>query len=277
MSPDSQTTTFGNELKQQQHGDVIYGHIHVGKTGGTSLNGLLANRFERVCGHKGYSYDAYAANEKAKQHIATSNDSIASVNLNFNMKHDRIFHPTMEEIGYEDCDYVSSERYSTYEFFIDHFGNRTFHGLQMELHVPCRDPIDHLMSKCNMQHKQINCTYQGNNYTVFKQSVMNCIDRNMDRYHHTLKTHFSHIKCYDYRKQFTSYMEYMTTRLQPRRIVSTPYIQRDTNPPRNKTDECIWNHPDLMQMTRTYLLKAFDWHQFCWEECMGSDNEITRE
>ena len=28
----------------------MYGHVHIAKTGGTSLNGMLANGFERVCG-----------------------------------------------------------------------------------------------------------------------------------------------------------------------------------------------------------------------------------
>eukprot|EP00985_Skeletonema_marinoi_P003267 scaffold1367_cov209-Skeletonema_marinoi.AAC.7 len=37
------------------------------KTGGTSLNGIFANTFERVCGQKGYSYDAFQDNEQAKR------------------------------------------------------------------------------------------------------------------------------------------------------------------------------------------------------------------
>ena len=35
----------------------IFGHIHRAKTAGTEINGELASRFERICGHKGYSYD----------------------------------------------------------------------------------------------------------------------------------------------------------------------------------------------------------------------------
>ena len=42
--------------------ETVVGHVHVAKTAGTSLNGLLASRYERVCGHKGYSYDSYGAN-----------------------------------------------------------------------------------------------------------------------------------------------------------------------------------------------------------------------
>ncbi|KAH7624783.1 hypothetical protein NADE_002006 [Nannochloris sp. 'desiccata'] len=32
---------------------TIYGHVHMAKTAGPTLNGELAARFERVCGHKG--------------------------------------------------------------------------------------------------------------------------------------------------------------------------------------------------------------------------------
>ena len=35
--------------------NVTYGHIHVEKTGGMTVNQMFAGRFERVCGNKGYS------------------------------------------------------------------------------------------------------------------------------------------------------------------------------------------------------------------------------
>jgi hypothetical protein len=49
-------------LRDFGHANKIFGHVHVAKTGGSSINVMLANKFERVCGHKGYSYDAYADN-----------------------------------------------------------------------------------------------------------------------------------------------------------------------------------------------------------------------
>ena len=42
--------------------DTIFGLLHMAKTAGTTINGQLANQFERVCGNKGWSYDAYQAN-----------------------------------------------------------------------------------------------------------------------------------------------------------------------------------------------------------------------
>ena len=48
------------------HPNIIYGTIHVAKTGGSSLNDMLANKFERVCGNKGNTYDYYSYNEGLK-------------------------------------------------------------------------------------------------------------------------------------------------------------------------------------------------------------------
>mmetsp|Transcript_15449 Transcript_15449/g.17966 ORF Transcript_15449/g.17966 Transcript_15449/m.17966 type:complete len:85 (+) Transcript_15449:382-636(+) len=76
------------------------------------------------------------------------------------------------------------------------------------------------------------------------------------------------------KKQFTNYTEYMSDKLTPRKLVSTPYIQRETNSPRNKTNECIWQNPELIQKAKTYLLETTDYYQFC-DACMGTQDEIT--
>jgi len=45
----------------------VIGHLHMTKTGGTSLNGELALNYENVCGHKGWSYDNYLVNQRVKE------------------------------------------------------------------------------------------------------------------------------------------------------------------------------------------------------------------
>ena len=125
---------------------VMYGHVHMAKTGGTSLNGVLANTYERVCGHKGYSYDAYSSNERAKAHPE-------KINMN-RYGRDRVQVNIMQDIGYKNCDYVSQE---LDWMWWNRFGNRKFHNISMELHVPCRDPIDHLMSQCGELKRKLDC------------------------------------------------------------------------------------------------------------------------
>ena len=41
------------KMQAGPHSSILYGHVHIAKTGGTSLNGIMANTFERVCGHNG--------------------------------------------------------------------------------------------------------------------------------------------------------------------------------------------------------------------------------
>eukprot|EP00978_Attheya_sp_CCMP212_P044817 scaffold323596_cov53-Attheya_sp.AAC.3 len=229
------------------------------KTGGTSINGIFANRFERICGDKGYSYDAFGNNERAKKDPPGMNK--------FNR--DTVQYNTMNEIGYENCDYLSHE--IDWQWWVNNFGNRTFHGIPMELHVPCRDPIDHIMSQCNHKGRMLKCDAASDE--EFFSSIKMCFKGWDSRYNNELRKHFD-VKCYDFRKQFTTYHNYMSERLQPRRLVSTPFVKKDTNRQRNKTSECIWERPDLLEKATHYLLNQ-TYYQFC-NDCIGSEDDITK-
>ena len=140
----------------------------------------------------------------------------------------------------------------------------------MELHVPCREPIDHLLSQCNTEaRKMLDCTVPE---AEFFQSVQRCFVK-FDRYKSILHENFDSIKCYNFKEQFTTYIDYMGERLQERRFISEPYIKRETNKPRNKTNECLLQRPDLMNITKEFLL-SFDYYKFC-DSCIGSKNDIT--
>jgi hypothetical protein len=244
------------------YSNVIYGHVHMAKTGGTSLNGILANRFERVCGHKGYSYNAYINNEIAKEKF---NGSKPFSRLG-GYGPDRVRPRDMNDIGYEDCDYISHE--IQYSWWIKTFGDAKFFGTPMELHVPCRDPLDHLMSNCNFRNEHINCA-SGDD--AFYKSVDKCVILK-NRFNENLTKHFD-VKCFDFKEQFTTYIDYMASKLQQRRFVSTPYVKRETNEQRNKTNECIWQHPDLMEKAKNYLLEKEPYYQFC-DSCIGSEHDL---
>ena len=166
----------------------------------------------------------------------------------------------------KDCDYISHEIDAS--FWKRTFGNGKFHETQMELHVPCRDPIDHLLSQCNMRGKELNCSLSTNEYL---KSVQGCFIQ-LNRFKSSLQNNFE-IKCFNFKEQFTTYIDYMGERLQDRRFQSEPYIKRETNRLRNKTKECLLQRPDLMDITRELLLK-FDYYKFC-DSCTGSKNDIT--
>mmetsp|Transcript_5627 Transcript_5627/g.10175 ORF Transcript_5627/g.10175 Transcript_5627/m.10175 type:complete len:299 (+) Transcript_5627:3-899(+) len=243
----------------------LFGHIHIAKSGGTTLNAMLANRYERVCGHKGYSIDAFRENEKFKEE---------SKKKGFVMVPTGVRLSTMDkDIGWEDCDYVSNE--IGYNFWIEKFGDSRFYNLTMELHVPCRDHIDHLMSQCNYAGKQLDCN--ATSEEAFFQSVKNCDLEGeillQPRFNNKLLSHFD-VKCFDFKKQFTEYVDYISQYLQPRRLVSDPLIRRETNLPRNKSTECIWDNPELIKKAKRYLIDKVDLYRFC-DMCMGGINDLT--
>lgn len=95
----------GGQEKGFVYPDRIYGHIHMAKTAGTSLNGLLAARFERVCGHKGYSYDFYQSNNRSVTSVDSSTlkeqavDNLGKIHKGY--YRGRVHPEIMEEIGFE--------------------------------------------------------------------------------------------------------------------------------------------------------------------------------
>ncbi len=254
----------------------IYGHIHLAKTGGTSLNGMLANTFERICGNKGYSLTAFQANERYKAEIKKerelnldSSNSRKWTGMDYNWFPSR----SMDKIGFENCDYISHE--TNWEFWRKLREINSTKDTPLELHVPCRDPVSHLMSVCNFNSLHLTCN---RNATEFISSIEKCFASGYlhDRFSMHLKgLRLTKVKCYDFKKQFTTYMDYIQKRLQKRRFVSKPYQHRASNAPRNISTECIWMHPDLMEIAKHHMTENFEHHRFC-NTCIGSEDDLTR-
>ena len=255
------------------HPPVLYGHVHMAKTGGTSLNGILANKFDHVCGHKGYSYDAYRDNERAKNQTGA-----VVLPGGSNWSRSRVKPDMMQMIGFENCDYITHE--VDWFFWRKEFGKGRFHGVNMELHVPCRNRIEHLMSMCNyeeyangklkFQKSKIACDAKTDEELF--DSVKKCF-LYLDRYNHALLEQFD-VKCFSFHNQFTNYIDHMSTILSHRRFESNPYVKRETNDVRNKEEECIWYNPMVREKVDKFLLDKIPYYQFC-ESCMGSENEIA--
>ena len=240
---------------------VIFGHVHMAKTGGTELNGELAMRFERVCGHKGYSYDAFQTNlrfnNSASHHLMHQNDSISRMIKDHNRG--RVPGYIMDEIGYEDCDYISFEapwqKWSKFNSW----------DVPMELHVPCRNAVDHLMSNCNHVLRVFDCNKD------LASEIEKCLGKRNDRFSKKLESANIHLKCFDFRKTSSEYIKYMKERLQPKRI-QAQYIHRDSNPPRNKTNECVWNS-HVYEAVEAHLIENYDYYSFC-NRCIGTEDDL---
>lgn len=236
-----------------------YGHIHVAKTAGTTLNGYLAAHFERVCGHKGYSFDAFKAIQRFDRNNETFvSDFYTSRWPGFNRQ--RVPHKIMDEIGYEDCDWISQERP------VDFWAQFKSWPLPLELHLPCRDPVDHLMSQCNHKNITFNCT------GGIEAQIKTCVIE-MNRFSTSLSnTGNVDLRCYEYNQTFPFYIRYMESRLQRKKIESK-HIFWQTNKKRIRERECIWGNAHLRSTVHTFLVSNYDYYRFC-EQCVNSDKQL---
>jgi len=245
----------------------IFGHVHMAKTAGTELNGLLASRYERVCGHKGYSFDYYQHNERIKAQNKTwtpttiLGDSVSEKKGNFNRG--RVPASLMKQRGYEDCDYVSHE--VGYRFWKS-FGTS---DIPMELHVPCRDPIDHLLSMCNHNHIQFSCEGDKQQLSDQIESCSLHVDYRFDA--SLLKKPYLSAKCFP-AFPVERYVDYMGEKLQRRRL-PVDYVHRDTNKPRDRAVECLRVNETAAAEVRDMMINNYHYFAFC-NECMGSSNAL---
>ena len=149
--------------------------------------------------------------------------------------------------------------------------------MEMELHVPCRNPVDHLMSQCNYLGKVKALQCVGLSDEEFFNVIHECMIFQYRFSKHLLNSNRSSftVKCFDFRQQFTTYIDHMAGILQHRRFESTPYVKRETNKARNKSSECIWEDKRMYAKAEAHLIEKYDYYQFC-DKCMGSVDEITR-
>ena len=130
----------------------------------------------------------------------------------------------------------------------------------------CRNPVDHLMSNCNFKRKVFDCNAD------LASEIEKCLVK-FNRFSAKLESSFDniHLKCFDFRKAFTEYIEYMGKRLQRKRI-QAQYAHRETNRPRNKTNECIWSS-HVYEALEAHLVENYDYYSFC-NRCIGSEDDL---
>ena len=267
--------------KKQRVHRTVYGYVHIAKVAGTNLNGALSMRFERVCGNKGYSYDAFQHNERVRR-INDTDSCTANLNdVYSNFSHTRYaaFDPSkikpdhfsfynrgrviwaMDEIGFERCDFIADEApASRWGAVATALGAR---GASLQLHVPCREPVDHLMSMLNHAGKPFDCRQDiGIVKPITMDRFMNKTFQNMD------------VKCYNDNVTFTRYLRLMESKLQPKKIPAE-YVDRKTNHDRDRSKECIWlpQYTALRRALHDRLVERHDYFKFC-SRCLGSPDDL---
>jgi hypothetical protein len=182
----------------------------------------------------------------------------------------RVGREVMDDIGYENCDWISLEdRMSAWK---QRFNANN--GTKLEMHVPCRDPLDHFMSQCNYRNHNFDCGIT--DPEEMAKEIHRCL-KDEDRFQAKQIGDYSpHIqfKCFA-PIPVSRYIEYMAQILQERRVVVTQPVNRETNKKRDKSVECIWNMTDSEKSRLVDAMKEqWDFYDFC-EKCMGSENELA--
>ncbi|KAL7465532.1 hypothetical protein ACHAXS_005848 [Conticribra weissflogii] len=276
FQPDQVVTRELKDCQGWVRPKAIFGHVHMAKTAGTEINGLLASKYERVCGHKGYSYDFRNLNRRRKEYSSEHDgdtdilktgfhDLIAKVREDFNRG--RVPLDIMKEVGFDDCDFISLENR------FDVWGDIQLDDWPLELHVPCREPLSHLMSFCNYMREDFSCDSDDRDF--LEGQIVPCVQY-INRFDPSLAKipNFS-LKCFDPLPP-ERYVDYMGRFLQSKRI-PTEYFHVDTNQPRSTKDECLWTAgEDFQRKVREILIEKYDFFRFC-DECMSTENELPLE
>ena len=259
----SSTLPQDSSPSDHDHKNTIYGHVHVAKSGGTSLVYQLAVAYNKVCSNKSNSKDIVMKNL----------DKYDSPNWS------RQFKKVLDQ-----CDYISAEY--QIDFWLD-----TQWSKPLELHVPCKDPIELLMSNCYFpakRHVGFDCSPEHVTEEALGHQIDECLKggkrlRFEKGLYETASSHNITLKCFNYKKEFTDYIEYMDERLEHNpskeglvgfkngKLVDYPKPSSHTL--RNISSECIWKDWDLKERVKGYLLEHYFYFRYC-AECLNSSDDL---
>ena len=151
---------------------------------------------------------------------------------------------------------------------------KAVYPVPLELHVPCREPIDFLYSMCNFRSNKILCNASEPDLL---QQVRKCLvhmerfnDRDIQKWDPNVTAPVT-LKCFD-PIPIEPYIEYMATKLQPRRFVHS-YVHRETNKPHDKTQECLRYDEGLKATVTQYLIENVAVFRFC-KGCIGTKDDL---
>eukprot|EP00934_Nitzschia_sp_Nitz4_P000713 Nitzschia sp. Nitz4//scaffold28_size193895//134169//135370//NITZ4_001674-RA/size193895-exonerate_est2genome-gene-0.135-mRNA-1//-1//CDS//3329546009//713//frame0 len=268
----------------------VFGLVHMAKTAGTYINSYLAANYERVCGNKGNSFNIASryrlVRETAESLLRQNKTPCYNLKCKFG-KNKEPFQPAGEnqKQGFEDCDYIALEQQpyvwgelaqtlseSPLSDSDKEIPSSDTHPVQIQLHVPCRDPIDHLLSQCNHRRRKFECTP---NATIWQTTIDNCmVEPKRFRYESWSENPLLQVKCFS-DSQVPSYLEYMSGMLQPRRRKVVDYVNLSSNRARKKSKECLLSDDTLAREVRAYMMKTYPYYRWCQDCLSGPDNLLS--
>ena len=155
------------------------------------------------------------------------------------------------------------------------------------MHIPCREPLAHLMSQINMNkgHETFfDCTLEGD--ALVEQVRHNVgVSRFRTEWYQHMPNDNNNItmRCFDPMppQRYVDWMgrQSITTGtgggggLQHKRV-QNEYVHRSSNSPRDKKHECIWSQPlEYQQRVRDIMAQVAPYYAYC-RNCMGTESEL---
>jgi hypothetical protein len=239
----------------------IFFHVHLAKTAGSTVNRVVARRYYGVCGHKGYSFS-----QNLEDTVRNTTDATFK---GYGL--DRV-HPTrMQSWGLHNCVFISHEiavPAFTRMVQLTVFLNVTKTGI-----IPCREPLDHLLSQCN--HKGVNLTKLSSNNSTCAEIVSRCSVA-WNRYDDSLLDVFDRVILFKY-DDFDALLARLD-RTVPRRVIALEdkkYFR--TNRPRNTQNEEFGMSCSISTL-REHLMRKWSYYRLC-DNFLGEASyiELPRE
>jgi len=281
---DNSLAKMDSKRKEEELGTTIYGLIHIAKTGGSNTNGLLASKYDNVCGNKGHSFNSFVVQKDRKDKKDQEQQRSKKPKQREMLKawNSVKIDESKNAIGFENCDYIALEnRHSAWvKDVFDHmdFKARNF---TLELHLPCRDSLEHAMSQCNHLKRKFKCPdADGGENLAIEKEVRKCVKplNTRARFNPKLKEERGdqiQIRCFQPFPSLDAYVDYMGNYLR-RRKIEVEYVNMPTNKNRTKTKECIWDQSKEYQDTVREIIRKLDktgYYEFC-DSCIGSSDEL---
>jgi len=271
---------------------VTYGLVNIPGSGGSIINRILALKYERVCG-KANSYNAYRQNDFQRQRDISGyldgwgfslpkynpvlRQKMAKQKLAMERRNRKkrfeLFDNTrhLSNIEFDDCDYVAIELPSKLLKKESKLWKENLHGLggPVELHIPCRSPIDLLMSMCAYKKKEFLCDVPDRELNIQIHDCMSLLNKfSMD-----FSSDFT-TKCFRSTARMDDYIEHMGKTLQKKRVQGVYFDRIPALWPHNKNTECIREkaNENIKKKVRR-MMTNYSYVKYCIE-CIGSENDL---
>ncbi len=230
---------------------VIF-HAHIAKTAGSTLNRFAARRYHATCGRKGMSFEQpfeYDFSQNGVfQEIHGTSDGIR----------------LMQEWGLHNCGLISIEQ--PHFSWAEITNSEAFEAQKTAVMIPCRDPIDHILSQCNFRNLSFTSIIEGKGGAEACANAMPQCQVAWVRYDHSMLATFDKVVLFKY-DDFPGVERYLDDALPKRRLPLREgehgefgFIRtnRERDPEHERfTESCTED------MLRNALLKHWSYYRLC--------------